>query len=56
MHPVTKAPCRRVIESPTLTTKYGEGAMKQGLSDQRLARAGFQKLEKDGQGGWNKIN
>lgn len=55
-HPVTKEPCRRVIESPTLTTKYGEGAMKQGLSDQRLARAGFQKLEKDGQGGWNKIN
>jgi hypothetical protein len=30
--------------------------MKQGLSDQRLARAGFQKLEKDGQGGWNKLN
>jgi len=51
-----EAPCRRVLESPTLTTKYGEGAMKQGLSDQRLARAGFQKLEKDGQGGWNKIN
>ncbi len=55
-HPVTKEPCRRVLESPTLTTKYGEGAMKQGLSDQHLARAGFQKLEKDGQGGWNKIN
>ena len=55
-HPVTKEPCRRVLESPTLTTKYGEGAMKQGLSDQRLARAGFQKLEKDGQGGWNKVN
>lgn len=55
-HPVTKEPCRRVIESPTLTTKYGEGAMKQGLNDQRLARAGFQKLEKDGKGGWNKIN
>jgi len=30
VHPVTKAPCRRVLESPTLTTKYGEGAMKQG--------------------------
>jgi hypothetical protein len=55
-HPVTKEPCRRVLESPTLTTKYGEGAMKQGLSDKRLAQAGFQKLEKDGQGGWNKIN
>ncbi|MEY4307011.1 MAG: hypothetical protein RJA95_379, partial [Verrucomicrobiota bacterium] len=41
-HPVTKEPCRRVIESPTLTTKYGEGAMKQGLSDKRLAQAGFQ--------------
>ena len=40
----------------TLTTKYGEGAMKQGLSDKRLAQAGFQRLEKDGQGGWNKIN
>ena len=25
VHPVTKAPCRRVLESPTLTTKYGEG-------------------------------
>ena len=56
VHPVTKAPCRRVLESPTLTTKYGEGAMKQGLSDKRLAQAGFQRLEKDGQGGWNKIN
>ncbi len=55
-HPVTKEPCRRVIESPTLTTKYGEGAMKQGLSDKRLAQAGFQRLEKDGQGVWNKIN
>jgi hypothetical protein len=55
-HPVTKEPCRRVLESPTLTTKYGEGAMKESLSDQRLARAGFQKLEKDGKGGWNKIN
>jgi hypothetical protein len=55
-HPVTKEPCRRVIESPTLTIKYGEGAMKQGLSDKRLAQAGFQRLEKDGQGGWNKIN
>ncbi|MFM7742757.1 MAG: FmdB family transcriptional regulator [Verrucomicrobiota bacterium] len=55
-HPVTKEPCRRVLEFPTLTTQYGDGAMKQGLSDQRLARAGFQKLEKDGQGGWNKIN
>ena len=56
MHPVTKAPCRRVLESPTLTTKYGEGAMKQGLSDKRLAQAGFQRLEKDGKGGWNKLN
>ena len=55
-HPVTKQSCRRVLESPTLTTQYGEGAMKQSLSDQRLARAGFQKLEKDGKGGWNKIN
>lgn len=55
-HPVTGEPCRRVLEAPTLTTKYGEGAMKQSLTDQRLARAGFQRLEKDGQGGWNKIN
>jgi hypothetical protein len=55
-HPVTKELCRRVIESPTLTTKYGDGAMKQGLSDKRLSQAGFQKLEKDGQGGWNKVN
>ena len=55
-HPVTKEPCRRVLEAPTLTTKYGEGAMKQGLSDKPLAQAGFQRLEKDGQGGWNKIN
>lgn len=55
-HPVTQEPCRRVLEAPTLTTKYGEGAMKQSLSDQRLTRAGFQKLEKDGQGGWNRIS
>jgi len=55
-HPVTGEPCRRVLESPTLTIRYGEGALKQSVSDERLARAGFQRLEKDGQGGWTKIN
>ena len=55
-HPVTKEPCRRVLEAPTLTIKYGEGAMRQSVSDRRLAQAGFQRLEKDGKGGWNKIN
>jgi hypothetical protein len=30
--------------------------MKQSLSDKRLAQAGFQRLEKDGKGGWNKLN
>jgi hypothetical protein len=55
-HPVTREACRRVLESPTLTTKYGDGAMKQAVSDKRLAQAGFQRLEKDGKGGWNKIN
>ena len=49
-------PCRRVLESPSLTIRYGEGAMKQSVSDERLARAGFRRLEKDGQGGWTKIN
>lgn len=44
------------MESPSLTIRYGEGAMKQSVSDQRLARAGFQRLEKDGKGGWTKIN
>lgn len=56
LHPVTKEPCRRVIDSPRLTIKYGEGAMKQSVSDEKLRQAGFQKLEKDGEGGWNKIN
>ncbi len=55
-HPATGEPCRRVLESPSLTIRYGEGAMKQSVSDERLARAGFQRLEKDGQGGWTKIN
>jgi hypothetical protein len=55
-HPVTQEACRRVLETPTLTVKYGEGAMKQSVNDQRLARAGFQKLEKDGMGGWTKTN
>lgn len=55
-HPVTGEPCRRVIEAPTLTVKYGEGAMKQSVSDEKLARAGFKKLEKDGQGGWTQTN
>lgn len=55
-HPVTGEPCRRVLESPSLTIRYGEGAMKQSVSDKRLAQAGFQKLEKDGKGGWTKIN
>jgi hypothetical protein len=55
-HPVTKEACRRVLESPSLTIRYGEGAMKQSVSDGRLARAGFQKLEKDGKGGWTKTN
>ena len=55
-HPATGEPCRRVLESPSLTIRYGAGAMKQSVSDERLARAGFQRLEKDGQGGWTKIN
>ncbi len=55
-HPVTGEVCRRVLDAPTLTTRYGEGAMKQSLSDQRLSQAGFQKLEKNGEGGWTKIN
>ena len=55
-HPASGEPCRRVLESPSLTIRYGEGAMKQSVSDERLARAGFQRLEKDGQGGWTKIN
>jgi hypothetical protein len=55
-HPVTGEPCRRVLDAPTLTIRYGEGAMKQSFSDQRLSQAGFQKLEKDGEGGWTKVN
>jgi hypothetical protein len=55
-HPVTGEPCRRVIEAPTLTVKYGEGAMKQAVSEGKLARAGFKKLEKNGEGGWTQTN
>ncbi len=55
-HPVTGEPCRRVIEAPTLTVKYGEGAMKQAVSEEKLARAGFKKLEKNGEGGWTQTN
>jgi hypothetical protein len=55
-HPVTGETCRRVLESPSLTIRYGEGAMKQSVNDRRLAQAGFQKLEKDGKGGWTKTN
>jgi hypothetical protein len=55
-HPVTGEPCRRIIEAPTLTTKYGDGAMKQSVSDAKLARHGFRKLEKDGDGGWTPVN
>ena len=45
-----------ILETMGYGTLVGEGAMKQGLSDKRLAQAGFQRLEKDGQGGWNKLN
>jgi hypothetical protein len=55
-HPVTHEPCRRVIVSPSLTVRYGEGAMKQATSDKKLRQAGFRKLEKDGNGGWTEIN
>lgn len=55
-HPVTGEPCRRVIEAPTLTVKYGEGAMKQAVSEEKLARAGFRKFEKNGEGGWTQTN
>lgn len=55
-HPVTKELCRRVLISPSLTIKYGEGAMKQSVSDKKLSQAGFQRLEKNDKGGWNKIN
>jgi len=30
--------------------------MKQAVSEKRLAQAGFQKLEKNGDGGWTKVN
>ncbi|MGA0133829.1 MAG: hypothetical protein ACO3ND_05685 [Opitutales bacterium] len=56
VHPVTREPCRRVLEAPTLTVKYGEGAMKQAVSEEKLARAGFRKLEKNGEGGWTQTN
>lgn len=55
-HPVTQEPCRRVIISPSLTVRYGEGAMKQATSDKKLRQAGFRKLEKNGNGGWTEIN
>jgi len=55
-HPVTKEACRRVLDTPSLTIRYGEGAMKQAVSEKRLAQAGFQKLEKNGDGGWTKVN
>jgi hypothetical protein len=55
-HPVTKEACRRILSTPSLTIRYGEGAMKQAVSDKRLAQAGFQKLEKNGEGGWTKVN
>lgn len=55
-HPVTQEPCRRVIVSPSLTIRYGEGAMKQASSDKNLRRAGFRKLEKNGEGGWTETN
>ena len=55
-HPVTKEACRRILSTPSLTIRYGEGAMKQAVSDKRLAQAGFQTLEKNGEGGWTKVN
>ncbi len=55
-HPVTKEACRRLLATPSLTIRYGEGAMKQAVSEKRLAQAGFQKLEKNGEGGWTKVN
>lgn len=55
-HPVTKEACRRILSTASLTIRYGEGAMKQAVSDKRLAQAGFQKLEKNGEGGWTKVN
>jgi hypothetical protein len=55
-HPVTQETCRRVLVTPSLTIRYGEGAMKQAVSEKRLAQAGFQKLEKNGDGGWTKVN
>jgi hypothetical protein len=55
VHPVTQEKCRRALNSPTLTTRYGEGAMKQSMSEKNLKRAGFKKLEKNGEGGWTEI-
>jgi len=55
-HPVTKEACRRLLSTPSLTIRYGEGAMKQAVSEKRLAQTGFQKLEKNGEGGWTKVN
>lgn len=55
VHPVTKEQCRRVLNAPTLTTRYGEGAMKQSVSEKNLKRVGFKKLEKNADGGWTEI-
>ena len=49
-HPETGQAVRRVVQPPHLPGKYTEGATKRTLSNENLARHGFTKYEKGGDG------
>lgn len=53
-HPETGEPVRRVIQPPNIAGKWSDMGAKQSLSDKNLARQGFTKYVKTGDGRYEK--
>ncbi len=49
-HPDSGAPLRKLITAPNLPLQHGSSAEKAKLSDANVARHGFTKYVRDGQG------
>ncbi len=53
-HPETGEPVRRVIQPPNIAGKWSDMSAKSAMSDKNLARHGFTKYVKAGDGRYEK--
>ena len=53
-HPETGEPVKRLVSAPGLALTHSESNEKTRLSDKNLARLGFTKYQKSGDGTWDK--